>query len=105
MESFDRRLGKDLKKEEVMVMINVALICTNFSPSFMPSMLEVESMLEGSTKVQEAVAESNEVLNDKKYKVMRQYYKHIGENSSSETQSQNIELVESLAFIYDINSS
>jgi hypothetical protein len=69
-------LGEDFQKEEVRMMINVALLCTSFSPSLRPSMSLVVSMLEGRTKVEEMVAESTEVLDDKKYKVMmQQYYK------------------------------
>jgi hypothetical protein len=69
-------LGEDFQKEEVRMMINVALLCTSFSPSLRPSMSLVVSMLEGRTKVEEMVAEPTEVLDDKKYKVMmQQYYK------------------------------
>ncbi|CAJ2656944.1 unnamed protein product [Trifolium pratense] len=103
MELIDRRLGEDFKKEEVRMMINVALLCTNFSPSLRPSMSSVVSMLEGRTNVQEVVAESTEVLDDKKYKVMQQYYKQIGENSTSEAQS--IQTDDSRAFIYDDTDS
>jgi len=50
MELVDPRLGKDVKKEEVSLMINVALLCTNSSPSLRPSMSSVVSMLEGREK-------------------------------------------------------
>ena len=105
MELVDRRLGEDFKKEEVMMMINVALLCTSFSPSLRPSMSSVVSMLEGKTNVQEVVAESTEVLDDKKYKVMQQYYKYRGENSTSEAGSRSIATDESNTFIYDTDSS
>jgi hypothetical protein len=75
-------LGEDFQKEEVRMMINVALLCTSFSPSLRPSMSLVVSMLEGRTKVEEMVAESTEVLDDKKYKVMmQQYYKTSGRSA------------------------
>ncbi|XP_039684827.1 probable leucine-rich repeat receptor-like serine/threonine-protein kinase At3g14840 isoform X2 [Medicago truncatula] len=105
MQLVDRRLGEDFKKEEVMMMINVALLCTSFSPSLRPSMSSVVSMFEGKTNVQEVVAESSEVLDDKKYKVMQQYYKHKGENSTSEAGSQSIASDESHAFIYYTDST
>ncbi|AET02893.1 receptor-like kinase [Medicago truncatula] len=50
MELVDPRLGKDFKKEEVILMIDVALLCTNSSPSLRPSMSSVVSMLEGREK-------------------------------------------------------
>ncbi|XP_058747459.1 probable leucine-rich repeat receptor-like serine/threonine-protein kinase At3g14840 [Vicia villosa] len=103
MELVDRRLGEDFKKDEVTTMINVALLCTSFSPSLRPSMSSVVSMLEGRTNVQEVVAESTEVLDDKKYKVMQQYYKQRGESSTSEAQS--IGTDESNALIYGTDSS
>ncbi|XP_058747479.1 probable leucine-rich repeat receptor-like serine/threonine-protein kinase At3g14840 isoform X2 [Vicia villosa] len=103
MELVDQRLGGDFKKEEVTTMINVALVCTSFSPSLRPSMSLVVSMLEGRTDVQEVVAESTEVLDDKKYKVMQQYYKQRGESSTSEVQSVTTD--ESNALISDTDSS
>ncbi|KAK7244118.1 hypothetical protein RIF29_38936 [Crotalaria pallida] len=74
MELVDRRLGSDFNKEDVMVMINVALLCTNASPTLRPAMSSVVSMLEGKTIVHEVVSESDEVLEEKKMEVMRQYY-------------------------------
>lgn len=104
MELVDRRLGEDFKKEEAMVMINVALLCTSFSPSIRPSMSSVVSMLKGRSVVQEVVLDSIQVLDDKKYKVMRQYYKGRGENSISED-SQSIPTDESYAIMSDTDSS
>ena len=74
MELADRRLGSNFNEEEVMVMINVALLCTNVSPSLRPTMSSVVSMLEGKTIVQELVSEPSEVLDEKKLEAMRQYY-------------------------------
>ncbi|KAK7244121.1 hypothetical protein RIF29_38939 [Crotalaria pallida] len=77
MELVDRRLGSDFNKEDVTVMINVALLCTNVSPTLRPAMSSVVSMLEGKTIVQETVLESSEVLNEKKMETMRQYYQDL----------------------------
>lgn len=85
-------------------MINVALLCTSYSPSLRPSMSSVVSMLEGRTDVEEVVAESSEVLDDKRYKVMQQYYKQRGGESST-SEAQSIATDESNAFIYDTDSS
>ncbi|KAE8124665.1 hypothetical protein FH972_019530 [Carpinus fangiana] len=55
LELVDPRLGPNYKTEEVMVMINVALLCTNVSPTIRPTMSAVVSMLEGRALVPELV--------------------------------------------------
>ena len=47
----DPRLGLDFHKEEIMVMINIALLCTNVSPAVRPAMPSVVNMLEGKIAV------------------------------------------------------
>ncbi|KAF1897872.1 hypothetical protein Lal_00032634 [Lupinus albus] len=81
MELVDRRLGSDFKKEEVMVVINVALLCTNVTQTLRPAMSSVVSMLEGRSIVHEVVSESNEVL-DEKMEKMRLLYKEIQQHNS-----------------------
>ncbi|XP_052177861.1 probable leucine-rich repeat receptor-like serine/threonine-protein kinase At3g14840 isoform X2 [Diospyros lotus] len=51
MELMDPKLGSDFNKDEAMVMINVALLCTNIAPSARPAMSLALSMLEGRTIV------------------------------------------------------
>ncbi|XP_058754552.1 probable leucine-rich repeat receptor-like serine/threonine-protein kinase At3g14840 isoform X2 [Vicia villosa] len=94
MELVDRRLGSDFNKKEAMVMINVALLCTNVTSNLRPSMSSVVSMLKGRTVVPEFVADSSEVLDEKKFEVMRKYYYQIEENekSKSQTQSQSLSI-------------
>ncbi|KAG5223954.1 LRR receptor serine/threonine-protein kinase [Salix suchowensis] len=55
MEMVDPRLGSAFNKKEVVRMINVALLCTNQSPTLRPIMSTVVSMLEGKTDVEELV--------------------------------------------------
>ncbi|KAF9660926.1 hypothetical protein SADUNF_Sadunf19G0014500 [Salix dunnii] len=55
MEMVDPRLGSVFNKKEVVRMINVALLCTNQSPTLRPTMSTVVSMLEGKTDVEELV--------------------------------------------------
>ena len=74
MELVDRRLASNINEEEVMAMINVALLCTNVSPTLRPTMSSVVSMLEGKTTVPELVSESSELLDEKKLEAMRLYY-------------------------------
>ncbi|KAK2998883.1 hypothetical protein RJ639_024548, partial [Escallonia herrerae] len=64
MELVDPRLGSEYDKEEVMAMINVALLCTKISPAVRPAMSSVVSMLEGEAVVPEFVSEANSVSSD-----------------------------------------
>ncbi|XP_058754557.1 probable leucine-rich repeat receptor-like serine/threonine-protein kinase At3g14840 isoform X2 [Vicia villosa] len=88
MELVDRRLGSDFNKKEAMVMINVALLCTNVTSNLRPSMSSVVSMLEGRIVVPEFVSDSSEVMDEKKMEAMRQYYYHTEENKISKSPSQ-----------------
>ena len=85
MELVDQRLRSDFNEEEVMVMIKVALLCTNVTPKLRPSMSSVLSMLEGGTLVPEFVSDPSEVMDEMKLEAMRQYYSQIQENQASET--------------------
>ena len=93
MELVDRRLGLDFNKKEAMVMINVALLCTNVTSNLRPSMSSVVSMLEGNTVVPEFVSDSSEVMDEKKLEAMRQYYYQIEQNSTSKSQKQSQSLL------------
>ncbi|KAJ0046485.1 hypothetical protein Pint_04826 [Pistacia integerrima] len=74
MELVDSRLGSDFNKEEVMVMINVALLCTDVSPTVRPTMSSVVSMLEGRAAVPDSVADSTVTTDDTKFEAFRNYY-------------------------------
>ena len=52
LELVDPSLGSKYPKEEAQRMLNLALLCTNPSPTLRPSMSSVVSMLEGKTPVQ-----------------------------------------------------
>jgi hypothetical protein len=94
MELVDSRLGSDFNKKEAMMVINVALLCTNFTSNLRPAMSSVVSMLEGRTVVPEFVPDSSEVMDEKEMEVMRQYYYGMEEDntSKSQTQSQNLSI-------------
>jgi len=93
MELVDRRVGLDFDKKEAMVMINVALLCTNVTSNLRPPMSSVVSMLEGRTVVPESVPDSSEVMDEKKMEVLRQYYYQMDENSTSKSQTQSQSLL------------
>ncbi|XP_058754541.1 probable leucine-rich repeat receptor-like serine/threonine-protein kinase At3g14840 isoform X2 [Vicia villosa] len=94
IELVDRRLGSDFNKKEAMVVINVALLCTNVTSNLRPSMSSVVSFLEGRSMVPEFVSDSSEVMDEKKMEVMRKYYYQMEENekSKSQTQSQSLSI-------------
>ncbi|KAK3025480.1 hypothetical protein RJ639_041561, partial [Escallonia herrerae] len=52
LELVDPCLGSNYSKEEAMRMLNLALLCTNISPTLRPSMSSAVSMLEGRIPVQ-----------------------------------------------------
>ncbi|OVA14369.1 Armadillo [Macleaya cordata] len=52
LELVDPSLGSNFSKDEVLRMLNIALLCTNPSPSLRPIMSAVVSMLEGRIPVQ-----------------------------------------------------
>ncbi|KAK4285846.1 hypothetical protein QN277_002486 [Acacia crassicarpa] len=52
LELVDPRLGSSYSQPEAMRMLNLALLCTNLSPTLRPSMSSVVSMLEGKAPIQ-----------------------------------------------------
>jgi len=101
MDLVDERLGKDFRKDEVVVMINVALLCTQVSSMHRPTMTSVVCMLEGKTNVPEVVLDTSEVLDGKKLE-MQQYYRMREKNITHETQEESISMGETSASMSDI---
>ncbi|KAF5949281.1 hypothetical protein HYC85_011274 [Camellia sinensis] len=58
MELVDPKLGLDFIEKEVIVMINITILCTNVTPTIRPTMSSVVSMLEGRAVVEELVPDS-----------------------------------------------
>ncbi|WOL20526.1 putative LRR receptor-like serine/threonine-protein kinase [Canna indica] len=52
LELVDPNLGSAYSKDEVILMLNVALLCTNSSPTLRPTMSKVVSLLEGRAPLQ-----------------------------------------------------
>ncbi|KAI4333052.1 hypothetical protein L6164_017906 [Bauhinia variegata] len=89
MELVDERiLGSDFNGEEAMVMIKVALLCTNATATLRPTMSSVVSMFEGSIAVPDLDADSSEVLDGKNLEAIRLYHQLMKENKESEIQEQ-----------------
>ncbi|KAJ9560738.1 hypothetical protein OSB04_005898 [Centaurea solstitialis] len=62
MELVDPRLGTDYDVQEMMVVTNLALLCTTISPTDRPAMSAVVSMLEGRIVPQEVAVEQNVLM-------------------------------------------
>ena len=87
MDLVDPRLGSDFNKEEVLAMMNIALLSTKVSPAVRPAMSSVVSMLEGRTAVQDIVSDPSVPSDDLKLKEMKEHYRHIQEKSMGVSES------------------
>ncbi|KAL0550948.1 hypothetical protein IC582_010016 [Cucumis melo] len=74
LELVDPALGSDYSSEEAMVMLNVALLCTNASPTLRPLMSQVVSMLEGRTPVQALLSDPGFSAINSKLKALRNHF-------------------------------
>ncbi|PIA33872.1 hypothetical protein AQUCO_03900015v1 [Aquilegia coerulea] len=92
MELVDPRLESNYKKEEVLRMINVALLCANASPTLRPPMSSVVSMLEGRTPVQKYVSVSSISSDDMQFKAIRNHYEHNHDKSMSDSLTQSMSI-------------
>lgn len=85
LELVDPELGSEYSSEEATLMLNVALLCTNASPTLRPTMSQAVSMLEGQTDVQDMLSDPGFSTAPSKFKNVRN---HFWQNPSpSQTQS------------------
>lgn len=68
LELVDPSLGSNFSKKEAMTMLNIALLCTNPSPTLRPTMSSVVSMLEGKTAVQAPIIRRNSDRQDARFR-------------------------------------
>ncbi|PWA36521.1 LRR-RLK [Artemisia annua] len=68
LELVDPGLGSHYSKEEAMRMLNIALICTNPSPTLRPAMSAVVSMLDGKIPVQPSVVKRGAMDADMRFR-------------------------------------
>ena len=85
----DERLRSEVKKEEVELMVKVALLCTNASASLRPTMSEVVNMLEGRMTVPDLIPEPGSYTEDLRFKAMRDLRRQKEDQCSSGSQTQN----------------
>ncbi|XP_023645212.1 probable LRR receptor-like serine/threonine-protein kinase At1g07650 isoform X2 [Capsella rubella] len=64
----------DYLEEEAMLMLNVALMCTNASPTLRPTMSQVVSLLEGKTALQELLSDPSFSTVNPKLKALRNHF-------------------------------
>ncbi|KAK7324509.1 hypothetical protein VNO77_28114 [Canavalia gladiata] len=68
LELVDPSLGSNYSQEEVMRMLQLALLCTNPSPTLRPSMSLVVRMLEGKTPIQAPIIKRSDSAQDARFK-------------------------------------
>ncbi|KAI8551236.1 hypothetical protein RHMOL_Rhmol06G0169200 [Rhododendron molle] len=90
LELVDPDLGAEYSSEEAMVMLNVALLCTNASPTLRPTMSQVVSMLEGRTAVQDLLSDPGFSTINSKFKAIRKHFwEHPSVSHSMSTNGQH----------------
>ncbi|XXG90324.1 hypothetical protein AAC387_Pa12g2114 [Persea americana] len=90
LELVDLKLGPEFNKDEAMRMINVALLCTNSSPTLRPTMSAVVSMLEGHAVIQEVLSDPSISSGNWKFKAFIDQYEHVQNGSPSPSPSQTL---------------
>ncbi|PQM35501.1 hypothetical protein Pyn_40009 [Prunus yedoensis var. nudiflora] len=86
MDLVDPRLSSDFNREEVLLTINVALLCCNVTSTVRPTMSSVVSMLEGRAAVQELVSDPNASTNE--IEAMRKHFESSFGRKTGESQTQ-----------------
>ncbi|WRX28484.1 Protein kinase domain - like 10 [Theobroma cacao] len=86
----DPRIGSDRNIEEVMVMIDVAFLCTNPTAAARPSMSSVVSMLEGNTVVQELITDSSISTKRLNAEAVNKLYQQMNENDEENSQTKSM---------------
>ncbi|XP_052207426.1 probable LRR receptor-like serine/threonine-protein kinase At1g53430 isoform X4 [Diospyros lotus] len=71
LELVDPSLGSKYSEKEAMDMLNVALLCTNPSPTLRPSMSSVVSMLEGKSPIQAPLIKRSSMNDDLRFKAFK----------------------------------
>ena len=75
LELVDPSLGPNYSKDEALTMLNLALLCTNPSPTLRPPMSSVVSMLEGKTPVQAQLVKRSTADQDARFKAFEKLTK------------------------------
>lgn len=84
MDLVDPILGSNYSKDEALRMLNMALLCTNPSPTLRPPMSTVVSMIEGKKKVEAPTVSRTTTDEDMRFKA----FEKLSQDSQSHTFSQ-----------------
>ncbi|KAK9907152.1 hypothetical protein M0R45_002397 [Rubus argutus] len=95
LELVDPDLGSNYSKEEAMTMLNLALLCTNPSPTLRPPMSSVVSMLEGKSPIQAPLIKRNSMEQDARFKAF--------ERLSQDSQTHVSAFSQDSHDLYDVN--
>ncbi|KAL7605895.1 probable LRR receptor-like serine/threonine-protein kinase At1g07650 isoform X1 [Lactuca sativa] len=74
LELVDPDLGSEYSSEEAMTLLNVALLCTNASPTLRPTMSQAMNMLEGRTSVQDLLSDPGFSTINPKFRALRNHF-------------------------------
>ncbi|EOY13465.1 Leucine-rich repeat transmembrane protein kinase, putative isoform 1 [Theobroma cacao] len=85
----DPRIGSECNIEEVMAMINVALLCTNPTAAARPSMSSVVSMLEGRAAISEFI-DSSFSAKEMNAEAMKKLYQQLEQNDADNSQTKSM---------------
>lgn len=96
LELVDPDLGSNYSSEEAMRMLNIALLCTNPSPTLRPTMSSVVSMLEGKIAVQAPLIKRTSLGQDPRFKAFEKLSQDSRSQFSSSTVSQDAEAQRSM---------
>ncbi|KAK8706329.1 hypothetical protein V6N13_049898 [Hibiscus sabdariffa] len=88
LDLIDPRIASDYNAEEAMVMINVALLCTNPTAEARPPMSSVVSMLEGRASVPDILADSDICTSE--FDVEKRYAEIEENDAGSDSQTKSM---------------
>lgn len=96
LELVDPTLSSKYSKEEALMLLNIALLCTNPSPSLRPSMSSVMSMIEGQTPIQAPIVKRTGMNDELRFKAFERLSHDSqafvsGSSVSSQVQSMSID--------------
>ncbi|KAJ6423526.1 hypothetical protein OIU84_024482 [Salix udensis] len=91
LELVDPGLGSDYSKIEAMRMLNLALLCTNPSPTLRPSMSSAVRMVEGQIPVQAPIVKRSAMNPDARFKAFEFLSQDSQTHVSNESQSSQIQ--------------
>ncbi|KAK3428065.1 hypothetical protein EUGRSUZ_F04177 [Eucalyptus grandis] len=90
LELVDPRLGSDYSKEEAMRMLNLALLCTNPSPTLRPPMSTVVSILEGNSPIQAPIIKRSATNPNPRFRAFERLANDIQTNVSTFSQDTHL---------------